>query len=1015
MTHRPCPTDDQLRAFQTGSAPEGELDTVAAHIRTCLSCLGRLERLGVPEDPVLTALRGMPRGPAAEQGTPDDPAYLRALRSLTGAEPEVPARPVLGPGAVLGEYKLVERLGEGGMGVVWKAVHNRLGKPVALKMIHRRRLGDPEAVARFEREMKAVGRLDHSNIVRATDAGESRGVHFLVMEFVEGVNLSRLVKAGGPLPVREACALIVQAAAGLQYAHEAGLIHRDVKPSNLIRGVDGTVKLLDLGLARLAGDAEQPAAAQAEAATSPGASDVTSASRVIGTLHYMAPEQQRDAHAVDARADVYGLGATLWFLLTGSPPTGEPPGPGPLPGALPAAVWGKLLAAEPSARYESAAAVAAALAPYAGAAEKRRDRRAWFALAAALVAVGVAVPGVLQPWRDRSAGPVQTDNGSDRSTDANTSGKQAVQTAVANPLKPRVGELPMTPEEAKALQAGWAKEIGLPVELTDRSGMRLVLVPPGEYVLAGECRVRITRPYYVGACEVTVGEFRAFVTATGHKSEIESTGGRYLGGATPGHDVNPDRRFNWKTPGHETVTDDRPVTQVSWRDAARFCEWKTKQEGVTYRLPTEVEWVWAARAGNPITHLPQGNREWDALAWCKMNATEPQPVGRLRANPWGLHDVFGNVSEWCHDFYGEHPSKKQTLADWAGPEGHELGRHVFVGTPYISPVPLRFDFRDSIMEWTGNSYLGFRVVREATAPRPKAEAPKPGRLPMSTAEAQRFQKQWADHLGRPPFETNSIGMKLALIPPGEFHFVPPGAPPGSPAAVGYTPVISKPYEIGVTEVTVGQFREFVTAKQYRTEAELSGRGGLLPKTPTAPVIRDKGLVWHSPGYPEATDGHPVTQVCWHDAVEFCRWLSEKEGRTYRLPSEAEWHWACRAGSAEPLSANGLAGMAHYATDPQQPPAQPRAVARLRANAWGLFDMYGNVAEWGRDFADQFSPAKFPPGQRVVDPVTTGGTQAITLGGNYTQTISGLGSRRFVSTRVATSGYGFRVVREVGSK
>jgi formylglycine-generating enzyme required for sulfatase activity len=721
MSHRTCPTDDQLRAFLTGSASEDELNSTGDHVRTCLSCLGRLERLVVPEDPVLAALRGMPdSSPAA--ATPADPAYLRALRSLTGAAPDSPPRPAVGPGSVLGEYLLVERLGEGGMGVVWKAVHNRLGKPVALKTIHRRRLGDPASVARFGREMKAVGGLDHPNIVRATDAGEAGGVHFLVMEFVEGVNLSRLVKEHGPLPVREACALIRQAAAGLEYAHAAGLIHRDVKPSNLMRTADGMVKVLDLGLARLAGEGEAPGAADADSVSSPGASDVTSAGQVIGTLHYMAPEQQRDARAVDARADVYGLGATLWFMLTGAPPEGEPRGGGTLPGGLPAAVWEKLLSTDPAGRYPSAAAVAEALAPFAVSPKKSEgNRRAWFVLVAAVVAVGgVAVLGVLQPWRNRGGGPIAGD-------DSRTDGTEKP------PPAARVGELPMTPEEAKALQAACAKEVGGPVELTDRSGMRLALIPRGEFVLSGECRVRISRPYYVGTCEVTNGEFRAFVAATGHESEIESTGGRYFGEARPGHEVKPDRRFNWKTPGHETVTDDRPVTQVSWTDAARFCEWKTRQEGVTYRLPTEVEWLWAARAGNPVTHLPQANREWAEVAWCKMNTTEPQPVGRKRANPWGLHDVFGNVSEWCHDYHDEYPSKKQTLTDWAGPEGHELGRHVFVGTPYMSPIPMRFDFRDSIMEWTGNSYLGFRVVREVTR-RPMGSGPPAGRLPKSTAE-----------------------------------------------------------------------------------------------------------------------------------------------------------------------------------------------------------------------------------------------------------------------------------------
>jgi serine/threonine protein kinase/formylglycine-generating enzyme required for sulfatase activity len=684
-----CPTDDQLRAFQTGSAAEDELDATAAHLRNCPGCLRRLERLAVPQDPMLAALRDLPRTPHAPP-TPDDPAYLRALVSLTGQAPGSLPGAAVGPGTVLGEYRLVERLGEGGMGIVWKAVHNRLGKPVALKTIHRRRLGDPEAVARFEREMKAVGRLDHPNIVRATDAGETGGVHFLVMEFVEGTNLSRLVKFGGPLPVQEACRLIREAAVGLQHAHAAGLIHRDVKPSNLMRAADGSVKVLDLGLARLASDGDVAAAADAESLSSPGASDVTSASRMIGTLNYMAPEQKRDARAVDPRADVYGLGATLWFLLTGQPPgAGETDGAGPLPGGLPTAMWTKLLAAEPASRYPSAASVAEALASFTSATGKgRRDRRAW--LAVAVAGVAVVVLGVLQPWRSR--------------------------TAETPPTLP-VGKLPMTPEEAKELQAAWAKEVDRPLTIENGVGMKFALIPPGEFGMSSQCRVRLTKPFYLGTCEVTHGQFRRFVTEAKYTTTAEASG---KGGIKLIPDFKPtggrpkvlsQPNWVWTTPGHEEVTDDHPVCQVSWTDAEAFCRWLSTKDGAKYRLPTESELTWATRCGNESDGpIAPATEEAKALGWHYYNTTHPEPVGRLRANPWGLYDTLGNVAEWVQDRAAVLPAGPLFI-DYSGPAEVPHNRRVFFGYSYLTPV-FKYQFRDQGEASAGFAHVGFRVARD---------------------------------------------------------------------------------------------------------------------------------------------------------------------------------------------------------------------------------------------------------------------------------------------------------------
>ncbi len=220
------------------------------------------------------------------------------------------------PELVLGSYLLLERLGEGGMGTVFKARHQKLGRTVALKVIRKDRLTDPETLRRFRREIEAVAQLSHPNIVLAYDAGEEQGTHFYVMEYVEGVSLSGWAKERGPLPLRPACEIMRQTALALQHVHDHGLVHRDVKPSNLFlsKGLGesstAVVKLLDLGLARLL-----PVSQTAAESTA-----VTHVGRLVGTPDFISPEQAADAHRADIRSDLYSLGCTFYFILTGSVP-----------------------------------------------------------------------------------------------------------------------------------------------------------------------------------------------------------------------------------------------------------------------------------------------------------------------------------------------------------------------------------------------------------------------------------------------------------------------------------------------------------------------------------------------------------------------------------------------------------------------------------------------------------------------------------------------------------------------
>jgi serine/threonine protein kinase len=254
------------------------------------------------------------------------------------------------------------------MGVVYRARHIRLGKIVALKVLSADCVRSAAASARFQREQEAIGKLDHPHLVRAMDADEAEGMPFFVMEFCDGKDLSRLLRHYERLPVADACEVVRQAALGLQHAHEHGLVHRDVKPSNVMLTRAGLVKVLDLGLALLRG----------------GATDekLTQTGGIMGTYDYMAPEQASDAHDVDIRADVYSLGCTLYCLLTGRPPYAdsrralekirahaETPVPPvcrlrpEVPEAL-AQVVQRMLAKQPDQRFATAGEVANGLLPF---------------------------------------------------------------------------------------------------------------------------------------------------------------------------------------------------------------------------------------------------------------------------------------------------------------------------------------------------------------------------------------------------------------------------------------------------------------------------------------------------------------------------------------------------------------------------------------------------------------------------------------------------------------------------
>jgi serine/threonine protein kinase len=269
----------------------------------------------------------------------------------------------------LGNYVLLERLGDGGMGIVFKARHRTMDRVVAIKTLNPEIARRKNTIARFRREVKAAARLVDPNIVTAFDAGHERDIHFLVMEYVDGRDLGAIIKENGPIPYRHAAELILQAARGLQHAHQQGLVHRDVKPGNLLLDRSGTVKVLDLGLARLTAGDNQADGDEAQ---------MTQAGQVMGTMDFMAPEQAENMSSVDGRADIYSLGCTLYYLINGQtiyptksaiskllahreqpvPPLGNDDRPVP---ASFDAIYRRMVAKEPSERFASMRDVVAEL------------------------------------------------------------------------------------------------------------------------------------------------------------------------------------------------------------------------------------------------------------------------------------------------------------------------------------------------------------------------------------------------------------------------------------------------------------------------------------------------------------------------------------------------------------------------------------------------------------------------------------------------------------------------------
>ncbi len=620
-----------------------------------------------------------------------------------------------------GRYVLLEKVGEGGMGTVYLAEDRQLNRRVALKMPHFQEGEDTTNIDRFYREARVAAGIEHPNLCPVYDVGQIDGIHYLTMPYIDGTPLSRMVRGGHPWPPRQAAQLVRQLAQAIHYLHQRGVMHRDLKPGNIMIRLEGDPVLMDFGLARAFNSDSQR---------------ITATASSVGTPAYMSPEQiLNDRAALGPGTDIYALGVILYELLSGQLPFTGPP----------ALVYGQILHADPQRPSTLQPGIPPALdgicmRALAKKVEQRFRSMEDFAFALDTYLQQTATEsGPMPTLRTHLTGSDTNKLGDSDDEPAlvrvvcsgcgqklrlpeaprgrrlkcprcgtvvltNPSGGQRVPTpmptphplnsatvpeqTVTTPPRPRawvplviallavlgttafVGWHMFKPDNTRGGSNGDPGNGGSTVllgeEVTNSLGMKFRRIPAGSFVMGspdGEERreddefqhpVTISRPFFMGVHEVTQSQFRQVM------------------GTNPSYHQEDGR-----------VTDDQPVEYVTYDEAVEFCarlgtlaaEKRTRHR---YRLPTEAEWEYACRAGTTTPfHFGEdlssfvanfdGNYQYGNAQRGPYTA-RPTPVGSYdRPNAWGLHDMHGNVWEWCSDWYDRDYYRHSPQTDPQGP------------------------------------------------------------------------------------------------------------------------------------------------------------------------------------------------------------------------------------------------------------------------------------------------------------------------------------------------------------
>jgi formylglycine-generating enzyme required for sulfatase activity/serine/threonine protein kinase len=1052
------PISKTLNAYGLGKLDDGSAEAVNKHLEQCPDCRKRVAEMSA--DSFLGRIRDAQMGSGVSAFAQSQPGEVQTSKKSSAPPPADTLPPGL---ADHPDYEIKKELGRGGMGVVYLAHNKLMGRDEVLKVMGRNIMERPGVLDRFLREIRAVARLRHPNIVTAYSAVRVGESIVFAMEFVDGLDLARMVKAKGPLPVAHACHFVHQAALGLQHAHEEGLVHRDIKPGNLMlakKGSKATVKVLDFGLAKATREEHVDSA-------------LTSQGQALGTPDFIAPEQILDAPNADVRADIYSLGATLYYLLTGQPPFKakavhdvyqahisrdadrlnlvRPEVPSEL-----AAVVAKMMAKDPARRFQTPGEVAAALTPF------FKTGSAAFKSPIAEVSqagqshAGPPVTGAIsrpaQPATDAGNVAIRAKKAAEptvpegrwesmidlKETDSSIEATPSVEPTRRPPwvwpsvavgvlilgflaawmggvFKVKTSEgvivLENVPKDADVFVDGskitltWPG-IGKPLEIRAVPGQRKVEVKKDGFKTFGEV-VTVKKD---GSEEVTV-RLEPLDTTVADSPAQATEGKPPVPPAAKG--VASALRFNgrnthvripkssWKYYGDHSLTIEAVVTPQDSSSSTRqeiLCDLAGDQ-GISLALVPGEGWgflcflkqetlVTAVHPapvvlGRPV-HLAGvidlEQRQLRLFVDGKRKIAETSLYGEFKTSPWDT--ILGADPDNPGDRFSSH---FRGSIEWLRISKSACYTEDFVPAPSVEKRPdtlalyLFDEGKGEILhdssgrgaharivngEWIPASGSGGRPAGGAggsptSAPKSPSRpvvanppaSPAPKAKPADTARPASSLKTW----------TNSLGMKFVRIEPGKFSM---GSTEKEDEQPPHLVEITRPFSLGDRELTQGQYQVVMGV---------------------------------NPSNFKGSDDLPVEEVSWLDAVTFCTKLSKKERRTpcyringkdvtviagngYRLPTEAEWEYACRAGSNTqyPFGVN-KAELGEFAWFSGNAGGKTHPVGQKRPNRWGLYDMLGNVWEWCQDGYDGGYYATSPPAD---PPGPSGAASRVIRGGSW---------------------------------